>query len=67
MIIDAKRALGVTSVVISHDIGSAFKIADQIAFLYDGLIVTCGSPAEVRGSDHPRVREFMRTWFEKGS
>jgi phospholipid/cholesterol/gamma-HCH transport system ATP-binding protein len=67
MILDAKRALGVTSVVISHDIGSAFKIADQLAFLYEGVIVACGPPGQVRTSEHPRVREFLRTWFEKGS
>ncbi len=67
MILDAKRALGVTSVVISHDIGSAFKIADQIAFLYEGVIVANGRPHEVRMSEHPRVREFLRTWFEKGA
>jgi phospholipid/cholesterol/gamma-HCH transport system ATP-binding protein len=67
MILDAKRALGVTSIVISHDIGSAFKVADQIAFLYEGVIVAVGTPAEVRKSDHHRVREFLRTWFEKGS
>jgi phospholipid/cholesterol/gamma-HCH transport system ATP-binding protein len=67
MILDAKRALGVTSVVISHDIGSAFKVADQIAFLYEGVIVAAGAPAEVRQSKHHRVQEFLRTWFEKGS
>lgn len=67
MILDAKAKLGVTSVVISHDIGSAFKIADQLAFLYEGAIVAAGPPREVRHADHPRVREFLRTWFEKGS
>jgi len=67
MILDAKAALGVTSVVISHDIGSAFKIADQIAFLYDGTIVEHGTPTQLRASEHPRVREFLRSWFEKGS
>ncbi len=67
MILEAKHALQVSSVVISHDIGSAFKIADQIAFLYEGKIVSAGPPAQVRASDHPRVREFLRTWFEKGS
>jgi phospholipid/cholesterol/gamma-HCH transport system ATP-binding protein len=67
MILDAKAALGVTSVVISHDIGSAFKVADQIAFLYEGEIVAVGPPAEVRKAPHPRVQAFLRTWFEKGS
>ena len=63
----AKAALGVTSVVISHDIGSAFKVADQIAFLYQGEIVAVGPPAEVRKAPHPQVQAFLRTWFEKGS
>lgn len=66
MILEAKRKLGVSSVVISHDIGSAFKIADQICFLYEGTIVAAGAPNDVRRSDHPRVRDFLRTWFEKG-
>ena len=65
MILDAKRELGVTSVVISHDVGSAFKIADQIAFLFDGRIVEHGRPAQFRASAHPKVREFLRSWFEK--
>ena len=39
MILDAKRELGVTSVVISHDIASSFKVADNIAFLYQGVLV----------------------------
>lgn len=63
MILDAKRELGVTSVVISHDIGSAFKVADTIAFLHHGVIVESGPPAEVRNSNHPHVREFLQTWF----
>lgn len=67
MILDAKRALGVSSVVISHDIGSSFKIADQLAFLYEGRIVVAGTPGEVRRSEHPRVRQFLRMWFEKGA
>lgn len=67
MILEASRALGVTSIVISHDIGSAFKIADQLAFLYQGVIVAHGPPASVRHVTHPRVQEFLRTWFEKGS
>lgn len=67
MILQAKKALGVTSIVISHDIGSAFKIADQLAFLYEGRIVAHGPPKSLRHVTHPRVREFLRTWFEKGS
>lgn len=67
MILEASRRLGVTSIVISHDVGSAFKIADQLAFLYQGVIVAHGPPQSMRQQTHPRVQEFLRTWFEKGS
>ncbi len=65
MILDAKRKLGVTSVVISHDIASAFKVADKIAFLSQGVIVEQGAPAQLRASEHPAVKLFLSTWFGK--
>ncbi len=65
MILDAKKQLGVTSVVISHDIASAFKVADNIAFLYQGLIVDQGAPEKLRHSQHPQVKVFLQTWFGK--
>ena len=65
MILAAKAQLHLTSVVISHDIASAFKVADQIAFLYDGVIVAKGTPREMRVAKHPRVREFLGSWFGK--
>ncbi len=63
MILEAKRQLGVTSVVISHDIGSAFHVADRIAVLNDGLIAAEGPPDEVRQSRHPFVQRFLSLWF----
>jgi phospholipid/cholesterol/gamma-HCH transport system ATP-binding protein len=65
MILGAKRQLGVTSVVISHDIASAFKVADRIAFLSQGRIVEQGPPEQLRASEHPAVRVFLQTWFGK--
>jgi phospholipid/cholesterol/gamma-HCH transport system ATP-binding protein len=65
MILDAKKQLGVTSVVISHDIASAFKVADNIAFLYQGKIVDQGPPAKLRLSENPAVKIFLSTWFGK--
>ncbi|MHB8876424.1 MAG: ABC transporter ATP-binding protein, partial [Myxococcaceae bacterium] len=62
---DAKRELGVTSVVISHDVASAFKVADNIAFLYQGRIVDQGAPQKLRDSGHPQVKVFLSTWFGK--
>jgi len=65
MIIDAKRALGVTSVVISHDVASSFKVGDTIAFLTDGKIVAQLPPKKLRQSQHPAVKLFLSSWFEK--
>ncbi|WNG42172.1 ABC transporter ATP-binding protein [Archangium minus] len=65
MILAAQRELGITSVVISHDIASAFNIADQIAFLSKGVILEQGPPEQVRASQHPTVKIFLETWFGK--
>ncbi|QRK06517.1 ABC transporter ATP-binding protein [Archangium violaceum] len=65
MILAAQRELGITSVVISHDIASAFNIADQIAFLSKGVILEQGPPEQVRASQHPTVKVFLETWFGK--
>lgn len=65
MILDAKRELGVTSVVISHDVASSFKVADTIAFLYQGKIIEQKRPAELRASQNPAVKLFLSMWFGK--
>ena len=65
MIIGARKKLGVTSLVISHDIGSAFHIADHIAMLDHGVIVAQGTPKELRGTTEPHTREFLATWFDR--
>jgi phospholipid/cholesterol/gamma-HCH transport system ATP-binding protein len=63
MILEAQRELGVTSVVISHDVASAFKVADSVAFLSNGVIVEQGPPAQMRHSEQPAVKVFLQTWF----
>ncbi len=50
--------LGVTSIVVSHDLASIFSIADRIAFLYKGNLRMVGTPDEFRASDDPIVRQF---------
>src|SRR5581483_5065631 len=65
MVIDAKREYGVTSVIISHDIGSAFKIADHLAVLYQGVILADGPPEVVRRSQDPFIQKFFALWFER--
>ncbi|MCB9655409.1 MAG: ABC transporter ATP-binding protein [Deltaproteobacteria bacterium] len=59
MITTAASRLGVTSVVISHDVASAFAIADSVAFLHEGKIVAHDTPEVVRNSEHPFVRRFL--------
>ncbi|MBR4591657.1 MAG: ABC transporter ATP-binding protein [Elusimicrobiaceae bacterium] len=59
LVLDLKAKLGVTSVVITHDMNSAFKIADKIAFLYEGKILLYGTPDEFRKTDNPYVKQFV--------
>jgi phospholipid/cholesterol/gamma-HCH transport system ATP-binding protein len=65
MIVGAKQALGVTSVVISHDIASAFKVGDKVAFLASGLILEEGTAEHLRRSSEPSLKLFLSTWFGK--
>lgn len=51
--------LKVTSVAVTHDMTSAYDIADRIAMLYEGKIVEVGSPAEIKNTDNPIVRQFI--------
>lgn len=59
LILEMKRKLGITSIVITHDMHSAFKISDHIAFLYEGKIMLYGTPEEFRKTDNPYVRQFV--------
>jgi phospholipid/cholesterol/gamma-HCH transport system ATP-binding protein len=59
LIRDLQRRLGLTSVVVTHDLGSAFLVADRIAFLYEGRIRFTGTPEEARASADPPLREFL--------
>lgn len=65
MIMDAQEKLGITSVVISHDIASTFRVGQHVAMLYDGKIVDQGSPDQLKASTEPHVVEFLSTWFSK--
>jgi phospholipid/cholesterol/gamma-HCH transport system ATP-binding protein len=51
--------LKVTSIVVTHDMKSAYKIADRIAMLYNGQIIAEGTPAEIQNADHPIVHQFI--------
>lgn len=59
LIIKLQRELRVTSIVVTHDMHSAFKVADRIAMLRAGKIVFVGTVDEVKTTDHPMVRQFI--------
>ncbi len=59
LIISTQKHLGVTSIVISHDIPGTFKIAHWIAMLYKGRVVLYGSPDDFKNTKDPIVRQFL--------
>ena len=59
LIIKLQRELGVTSLVVSHDIRSSFRMASKIALLANKRIAFFGTPEEMTGSDDPYIREFL--------
>lgn len=59
LILKLQAELGVTSVVVTHDLESAFRIANRLALLFEGNIVFEGDAEEMRKSDDPYVREFL--------
>jgi phospholipid/cholesterol/gamma-HCH transport system ATP-binding protein len=59
--------LGVTSVMVTHDVRGAFRVADRLALLSDGRIVMQGTPQEFLQSQNPKVREFLERDFDNPS
>lgn len=59
LIIKVSTARKITSIVITHDMVSAFKISDKIAVLYDGRIIESGAANDIRRSANPFVRQFI--------
>jgi phospholipid/cholesterol/gamma-HCH transport system ATP-binding protein len=59
LIRDMQRRMGATSVVVTHDMASAFKVGDRLAMLLGGKIVFTGTPEETRTTKDPVVRQFI--------
>ena len=59
LIAKLQRELGVTSIVVSHDMRSVFRMASKVALLHDRRIVFFGDPEEMIASDDPYIREFL--------
>ena len=54
-----KHEIGSTSVIVTHDVDSAFFLADRIAVLSDGIVQAIGTPEELRTSPDPRIQRFL--------
>jgi len=59
LILDLKKKMNITSVVVTHHMDSAFKIADKMVMLYQGRVLAYGTPDEIRNSDDPVVQQFI--------
>jgi phospholipid/cholesterol/gamma-HCH transport system ATP-binding protein len=59
LIIKLQRELKVTSIVVTHDMTSAFKVADRIVMLNEGKIIIDGTPEQIRNSTNDTVRRFV--------
>ncbi len=59
LIMDLTKKLGITSIVVTHEMKSAFRIADRIAVLYKGKVVDIGTPDHIKNSKHPYVTQFI--------
>ncbi|HTU35256.1 MAG TPA: ATP-binding cassette domain-containing protein [Candidatus Acidoferrum sp.] len=59
LLLKLKQAFKITIVVVTHELASAFLIADRMILVDKGNIVAIGTPAEMKASMHPRVRQFL--------
>jgi len=67
LVMRLEAELGVTSVMVTHDVRGAFRVADRLALLYDSTIVLEAPPEEFRQSTDPRVRAFLERDFDSTS
>jgi phospholipid/cholesterol/gamma-HCH transport system ATP-binding protein len=59
LILHLKGAFKMTIVIVTHELASAFLIADRMCFLHMGKMIAVGTRDEIRNSDHPRIRQFL--------
>lgn len=59
LIKELQAKLSLTSIVVTHDITSAYFVADRIAMLYDGRIIEVGTPEEIKKTKNPIVKQFI--------
>jgi len=59
LILKLQRELGITSVIVTHDMKSAYKVADRIIMLHNGKVIADGDPDYIRNHPHPTVQQFI--------
>jgi phospholipid/cholesterol/gamma-HCH transport system ATP-binding protein len=59
LIVALKKAFSITILVVTHEMASAFRIADRMAMLYKGSLIAVGTKEELQASSHPRIRRFL--------
>lgn len=59
LIIDLSKKLNITSIVVTHEMKSAFRIADRMAMLYEGKVIEVGTPDEIKNSKNALVQQFI--------
>ena len=59
LIMQMRDSFNITSIVVTHDITSAYRIADRIAMLYEGEIIFIGSVEDIKNSENPYIRQFI--------
>ena len=60
LIVQLRDRFAVTSVVVSHDVATAMRISNKVAMLYNGTVITCGTPEEVQSDPNPVVQQFIK-------
>ena len=59
LILFLKETFQITALVVTHELPSAFRIADRVAMLFNGKLLAVGTKEEIRGNEHPRVKQFL--------
>lgn len=59
LILDMQKKLGVTSMLVTHDMSSAFRVSNRMAMLLKGRVLKLGTPAEFRATDDPFIKQFI--------
>lgn len=59
LILDLKSKIGATSISVTHDMKSAYKIADKIVMFHEGKVLAEGTPEEIKATGDPRLRQFI--------